>query len=142
MFDLIRRTENDLLAFPNLVSRLFDTAVRPEVYGSLVPPVDIVETSSEFLLMAECAGLSRDSLNVSLEGSTITISGEKTPPSTVKDDQCYRIERRYGKFSRSFTLPVGVEAGKIQASYKDGILEVKLPKAPEAQPQRIRITGA
>ncbi|MBI4860898.1 MAG: Hsp20/alpha crystallin family protein [Candidatus Riflebacteria bacterium] len=141
MFNIIRH-DNDLFALPELVSRLLEMGTPGRAgAASIAAPVDVLETDKEFRLVAECPGLSRESLNVSMEGGTLTISGEKRPVWEVREDEFYRAERRFGKFSRSFTIPTRVDSSKIQATYKDGVLEVVLPKAPEAQPQKIQVSA-
>jgi HSP20 family protein len=142
MFDLIRNSSRtpDLFALPDIVSRFLELDGGLHRTGlPLLPPIDVLETDTEIRLMVECAGLDRESLSVTYEGSTLTVSGEKKSPWEGSQDARYNRERRFGKFSRSFTVPLRVDSTKISATYSDGILEIVLPKAQEAQPQRIQI---
>jgi HSP20 family protein len=144
MFDLITRKDRGEIfgSLPDLMNRVFDLteSVRP-LGASLafVPPVDVYETEKEIRLRAECPGLDKESLSVVVESGVLTITGEKKEEEGHKDANWYRAERRWGRFSRSFTLPAKVESDKISATYQDGILEVVLPKAKEAQPQKIPV---
>ena len=144
MFDLItRKDRGDIFgSLPELVNRMLDLSDGVRPFGAtlaFVPPVDVYETEKEIRLRAECPGLDKESLNVVVEGGVLTISGEKKEEEEHKDASWYRAERRYGRFSRSFTLPAKIESEKIGATYHDGILEVVLPKAKEAQPQKIPV---
>lgn len=142
MFDLIRRSHlsNDQFRLPVFVNRLLDGNVAQDV-GTWIPPVDILESDTEYRLQIEAPGLSRDSINVSLENNVLTVAAEKRPSWELKEGQYFRGERRFGKFSRSYTVPNRVNSASIQAHYKDGVLELVLPKTAEAQPHRIQVTG-
>jgi len=129
---------------------IFDRFFSPEGWtgalaneGALFCPVDVVEGDKELRFSAELPGMSRDDITISLEGNTLSISGEKkSEQSTGGESEGYRmIERSYGRFNRSFSLPSGVKADEIHADFKDGILSVTVPKKPEAQPQRIQIAA-
>ena len=136
MYDMIRKTNgHDVFASP--LFRLFDEASRP--VRTMVPPVDVLESDTEIRLVMEIAGLNRETLDVTLENQTLTIRGEKKPLWENREGVTYTGERTYGQFTRAFKIPSRVNAGDIQASYADGLLEVVLPKAPEAQPRRIEV---
>ena len=109
--------------------------------SDFVPPVDILETKDGLMIKAEVPGLEKDNFKVSVEDNVLTISGEKKVEYEEKDkDQNYhRVERTYGCFSRSFTLPNTVDVTKVKAGYKNGILEVKLPKSEESKPKQIEV---
>ncbi|HXW04005.1 MAG TPA: Hsp20/alpha crystallin family protein [Vicinamibacterales bacterium] len=108
-----------------------------------VPPVDIYETESrEIVLKAELPGLRREDINLSVENNTLTIRGERRRDDSVKEDRYHRIERTYGAFSRSFTLPNTIDGGKVRAEYRDGVLAVVLPLREEARPRQIQVEVA
>jgi HSP20 family protein len=108
-----------------------------------VPPVDIFQTSAhELLLKAELPEMSREDIDITVENGTLTLKGEKRLASDVKEEQFHHIERRYGSFSRSFTLPQTVDPAKVSADYKNGVLTVRLPLREEAKPRQIRVEVA
>jgi len=113
-----------------------------ETVGSWLPPVDIEEESDRVVLRAEIPGVSRDDIDVSVENGTLTLRGEKKQERKIEAENAYRLERFYGSFSRSFVLPTRINAERIKATYKDGVLEVVLPKAEEAKPKKIKVQGA
>jgi HSP20 family protein len=111
--------------------------------GNWVPPVDIYETERHDLIVkAELPDMTREDIEVTVENNVLTLRGTKKLPSDVKDEQFRRIERNYGTFSRSFTLPNTVEATKVSAEYKNGVLTVKLPFREEAKPRTINVEVA
>jgi len=106
-----------------------------------VPPVDIFETKNhEVVLKAEVPDVRREDLKVSFENNVLTIAGERKAPEPAAADQVRRLERRHGSFVRTFTLPTSVDASSISASYKDGVLTVRLPRREEAKPKTISVT--
>lgn len=108
--------------------------------GSWVPPVDIYENDKhELVLKAELPDVAREDINLRVENNTLTISGTKKAENEVKEQQYRRIERTYGSFSRSFTLPATVDAGAIAAEFKNGVLSVRLPLREEAKPRQIQV---
>ena len=118
-----RRTEDDLLP-----------------RSTWWPPVDIYENDKqELVLKAELPDMKRDDIKLVVDNNVLTISGEKTCDSEMKDENCHRVERTYGQFTRSFTLPGTVDADKIRADAKNGILTVFVPKRPEAKPRSIEV---
>jgi HSP20 family protein len=106
-----------------------------------LPPVDVWETETELVLAFELPGIPEDGISVELEDNVLTISGVRQRSQEHSSDRFYRFERRFGQFQRSVTLPVGVDESKIAADYKDGVLEVHVPKPEEAKPRRITIGG-
>jgi HSP20 family protein len=112
-----------------------------EVAGTWEPPVDIYETDDALVLQVELPGVSRDAVNVELHEHILTLSGERTREPAVTGGQYQREEGRYGAFQRAFRIPTIVDQAKIQATYKDGVLALRLPKHAAAQPQGIPITG-
>ena len=108
-----------------------------------VPPVDIYQTGEhELVLKAELPDMTREDIDVTVENFVLTIKGEKKLATEVKEEQFHHIERRYGAFSRSFSLPRTVDAGKVVAEYKNGVLTVRLPLREEAKPRQIKVDVA
>ncbi len=129
------------------MNRLFgDVYLRDEDVtqrGSWTPPVDIYETDShDLVIKAELPDMSREDIEVTVENNTLTLRGTKKPPADIKQDQFRRVERHYGAFSRSFTLPNTVDPSKVAAEYRNGLLTVKLPFREEAKPRTINVDVA
>ena len=111
--------------------------------GTWVPPVDIFQNGDhELVLKAELPDMTRDAIDITVDNGTLTIKGEKKFSNEVKDDQFHRIERRYGTFTRTFTLPQTVDTGKVAADYRNGVLTVRLPLREEAKPRQIKVDVA
>jgi HSP20 family protein len=111
--------------------------------GSWVPPVDIYQNGDhELVLKAELPDMSRDDIDLTVDNGTLTIKGEKKLAADVNEEQFHRIERRYGTFSRSFSLPPMVDPGKVAADYRNGVLTVRLPLREEAKPRQIKVDVA
>ena len=120
---------------------LRDEAIAPR--GNWVPPVDIFETTGrDLVIKVELPDVSREEVEVTVENNLLTLRGEKKMPADVKEEQFRRVERRYGPFSRSFTLPSSVDATKVSADFKNGVLTVKLPFREEARPRTINVEVA
>ncbi|MEP0822232.1 MAG: Hsp20/alpha crystallin family protein [Ignavibacterium sp.] len=126
--------------------RLFDSMMRGGIQDDgtfglnmWTPPVDIHEQENEYVVKVELPGVSKDDVKITLESNILTIRGEKKRENEEKNENFHRVERTYGSFQRSFTLPTSVKSDKIDASYKDGILTVTLPKAEEAKPKQIEV---
>jgi HSP20 family protein len=108
-----------------------------------VPPVDIYQTSEhELVLKAELPDLSREEIDITVENFVLTLKGEKKLAPEVKEEQFHHVERSYGSFSRSFSLPRTVDATKVAADYKNGVLTVRLPLREEAKPRQIKVDVA
>ncbi|MFN0084055.1 MAG: Hsp20/alpha crystallin family protein [Blastocatellia bacterium] len=103
------------------------------------PTCDIYESGDEFVVKAELPEVKKEDVNVTFENNVFTLRGERKFDTAEHGEHFHRIESRYGEFLRSFTLPQQVDAGKINAEFKDGILRVRLPKRPEAKPKQIEI---
>ena len=119
---------------------------RDQVRQGWVPPVDIYEDAGhQVVLRAELPEVKREDINVTVENDTLTLSGERKAlerrpfPTDVKEEQFRRVERRYGAFSRSFTLPSTLDPSKISASYQDGVLTITVPPREDARPKQIQI---
>jgi HSP20 family protein len=104
------------------------------------PAVDIFETENhEVVLKAELPEMKREDINITFENQVLTIRGERKVDQNIRRDRYQRLERSYGSFSRSFTIPSTIDAGRIAASYKDGVLTVRLPQREEAKPKPIEV---
>jgi len=103
------------------------------------PAVDVYETKDELVVSAELPGMTEKDITLSLADDVLTLSGERTPAQEIKPEGAHRGERWYGKFERSLTLPVPVQADKVKATYRDGVLTVTLPKVEETKPRQIAI---
>lgn len=133
----------EILDIQRVMNRLFDTSL---VKGSEIglfrkwsPSVDISDEKDKILIKADLPGVKQDNLNVDIEDSVLTIKGERKEESEKKEKNYYQSERFYGNFVRSFTLPSTVDAAKTKATYKDGVLEIVLPKKEEAKPKTIKV---
>jgi HSP20 family protein len=108
--------------------------------GTWLPPVDIYQADGhDLILKAEVPGLKREDIELTVENNTLTIRGERRKDTAISDDRYHRIERTYGPFSRSFTLPATVDGGRVRAEYRDGVLTVTLPTREEARPRQIQV---
>ena len=109
--------------------------------GAWTPPVDIYETDDALVMKAELPGFSKDDISIEMKENTLVIRGERKREDEVKEGSYHRSERVYGAFQRSFLLPTTVDQEKVRAAYKDGVLELRLPKVQAAQPKRIAVTA-
>jgi HSP20 family protein len=137
----------EMAALQDRVNRMFADAYRGGpgnddlmTRGAWIPPVDIYENEKhELVLKAELPDVNREDIHLRVENSTLTITGQKRMEQEVKEEQYRRVERSYGSFTRSFTLPPTVDAGAIAADYKNGVLTVRLPLREEAKPRQIDV---
>lgn len=137
-----RNPWRELDTLTNRLGQMFDEGFpMPSNGGNWMPAVNVEETSDQLVLTAELPGLRREDVELEVENNILTIRGEKTAEREEGDEnRRYHVwERRYGSFQRSFTLPRTVRADEISAEFKDGILQVSMPKAPEAKSRRIEI---
>jgi HSP20 family protein len=104
-----------------------------------VPAMDLVETEEDFVLKADLPGMTEQEVGIEVERNVLTISGERKTEHEAKKDGYYRIERNVGAFARSLTLPEGVDAERVTASFANGVLEVHIPKPAQARPRRVQI---
>jgi HSP20 family protein len=108
-----------------------------------MPPVDIFQTGDhELVLKAELPDMSREDIDITVENFVLTVKGEKKLSHEVKEEQYHHLERRYGTFSRSFSLPQTVDSNRVAAEYKNGVLTVRLPLREEAKPRTIKVDVA
>jgi HSP20 family protein len=135
---LLMRPEPLTADFDRLFSTLFD---RNQAAQRWVPAMDLVEHEDHFLLRADLPGLTEDDVSIELNDGSLTVSGERKAEHDQRERGFYRLERQYGKFSRTLTLPDGIDGEQIKASFKNGVLEVQIPKPEERKPRRIPIGG-
>ena len=108
--------------------------------GEWFPPVDIYENANqEIVLKAELPGLAREDIDLRVENNTLTLRGERKRETEVKQEQYHRVERSYGAFSRSFSLPSRIDTEKVRAEFKEGVLSITLPVKAEAKPRQIEV---
>jgi HSP20 family protein len=105
-----------------------------------IPAMDLVETEGEFVLRADLPGLSEGDVNIEVEDHVLTISGERTSDQETRKEGFYRVERAWGSFSRSLTLPEGVDPEAIAASFDRGVLEIRIPKPEQRKPRKVAIS--
>lgn len=128
----------------NEIERIFEdpfnimTASR-SFFEGWEPMVDVYEDKDKITVKAELPGMQKEDINVSVEGNTLTISGERKHEEEHKEKETYRAERYFGRFQRNITLTQQVDANTIQANYKDGVLTVTLPKSEEARRKQIQV---
>ncbi len=128
------------------MNNLFDISLsRPDyddtslLGGMWAPAIDIFDTKDSLVVKTDLPGMDKNDISVSIQQNILTISGDKKRESKIKEDDYLRTERFYGSFHRSITLPVDVDQTKVHASFKDGVLELTIPKKEDAKPQQIKI---
>jgi HSP20 family protein len=137
----------ELGSLQNEMNRLFDTvfdAPAPAGSGTLrrwMPAMDLVESGDHFVLRADLPGMGEDDIKIELEDGTLTVSGERKAEHEEREEGYYRVERAFGSFSRSLTLPKGIDGDAISASFDRGVLEVRIPKPEQRKPRKIAIEG-
>ena len=138
----------ELGSLQNEMNRLFNTvfdAPAPANGGTMrrwMPAMDLVESGEHFVLRADLPGMGEEDIKIELEDGTLTVSGERKAEHEEKEEGYYRVERAFGSFSRSLTLPKGVDADAVSARFDRGVLEVRIPKPEQRKPRRIEIAGA
>ena len=124
------------------LNRMFNELYNENFSRGWTPAVDIYQTEAgEVVIKADLPDMKREDIGVTFENNVLTLTGERTLEHEVKRESFQRIERRHGTFSRSFTLPATVDAAQISASYKDGVLTIRLPQREEAKAKQIAITA-
>jgi HSP20 family protein len=135
----------DLLSIQDRMNRLFEQTLsrsRSEegiAASTWTPTVDIYETPETIVLKAELPGLSREDIEIQIRDNALTLKGERRFAKDAQQENYLRIERAYGAFQRSFTLPATIQQDKVRAVFRDGVLELTLPKAEEAKSKKIAI---
>ncbi len=122
-----------------LFNAFFGKPITEETEGVWVPVIDIEEDNENFIVSAELPGLKKEEVKISVRGNLLTISGERKQEVETKNKTYHRVERMYGKFSRTITLPSDVDVNKIKAVYKDGVLHITLPKPETMKPKEIEV---
>ena len=128
--------------FSSEVNRLFNTLFQPMEERSAqrwMPAMDLVEAEDHFVLKADLPGLAEDDVSIEIADNTLTIKGERKAEHEARERGWYRVERSFGRFSRSLTLPEGVNADGVTAAFDKGVLEVRIPKPEERKPRRVQI---
>jgi HSP20 family protein len=139
----------ELTTIQNEMNRLFNTLFdqpgrAPRGNGMArrwVPAMDLVETDEHYVLRADLPGLSQDDVNIELESNVLTISGERKAEHEQREEGYYRVERAFGSFARSLTLPEGIEPDAVQANFDRGVLEIRIPKPEQRKPRKVTITA-
>ncbi|MGA7616764.1 MAG: Hsp20/alpha crystallin family protein [Thermoanaerobaculia bacterium] len=141
----------DIQNLQNQMNRLFEPFFRdfapgfttPDLTsGTWVPPVDVEETKDRIFVRAELPGMKKEDIEISFENGVLTLRGERRMEQENRERNFHRVERSYGSFVRSFTLPNSVDPEHVEAIYEDGVLEISMPKREEAKPRRIEIGGS
>jgi HSP20 family protein len=137
----------DLRSLQDEVNRLFSTSLgrgfddEGLARGAWMPSVDIFENKDSIVLEAELPGMNREDFELTIENNTLTLRGERRFEKRNEGDNYHRVERSYGSFTRSFTLPQGIDEDQIAADFNNGVLTVRIPKAALPQPRRIQVGG-
>jgi len=136
-----------MMGIQDEINRLFDMSLGRRPFdraglfeGEWAPAVDVLEDENKVVVKAELPGMSDKDIDVNILNNTLTIKGEKKKEEEKKDQSYYRLERSYGAFQRSVTLPSAVAADKAKASFKNGVLEIEVPKKEEAKPKQIKVS--
>ncbi len=135
----------DLLRLQDELNRLFESEISRRMgeegltSSSWIPPVDIYEDENNIVVKADLPGMDQKDIEVKVENNSLVIKGEKKFEDEEKKNNYHRIERFYGTFQRVFTLPDTVDVEKIKATYKNGVLEITIPKKPETKPKQIKV---
>ncbi len=124
------------------LNRMFSDFYDETVGRGWTPAVDVYEADDHSLVVkADLPDVKREDINVTVENNVLTLRAERKPEQTIARERFQRVERQYGAFTRSFTLPTAVDAAAITASYKDGVLTIRLPRRADAKPKQITISG-
>ena len=134
----------DLLEVQSEMNRALDAYFgRPARPGAMdrvwTPAIDIYETRDDLVVTAELPGVKETDVRLSIVGDTLTLRGQRTPDSQVKEESCHRIERWTGSFERHIELPIPVQPEKVRATYRDGVLDIRLPRVEAVKPREIKI---
>lgn len=159
MANIVRRNEGTQPQHPALATRGWDPfeimremlsldplrqlGMQPHLgrMQQFMPSFDVRETGDRYIFKADLPGLRDNDVEISLDNNRLTISGHREAEEVNESDRYYAVERTWGSFNRSFTLPTGIDGDKVTAELKDGVLLVEVPKAPEAQPRKVQVKG-
>ena len=147
MMNLVRWNPlGEMTTMQNRINRMFNAPYWPAGrmdyktgMGMWNPAVDLYEKDDHFVIKAELPGVDKKDIAIDLKDRVLTLSGERSYENEVKEDSYYRRERSYGKFQRAFTLPADVDSDKIKAEFKDGLLQIEVPKPEEQKPKQVTI---
>lgn len=135
----------DIAVLQNRLNSIFNDFARPETgqeslaAGNFVPAVDIYEDEHKLILKLEVPGIKQEDLDVRVENQTLTVRGERKFEAEEKEENFHRIERRFGTFTRSFTLPVSIDTAAVGAKYENGVLAIQMAKKEAAKPKQVKI---
>jgi HSP20 family protein len=135
----------DIVSLREKMNRLFEDMVtqrgeeKEMISSAWAPAVDIYEDESQLVLTAEVPGIDEKDIEIKIENNTLTLHGERKMEKETKEENYHRLERSYGSFSRSFTLPNYVDTDKIRAEHENGVLKITMPKKPELKPRKVKI---
>jgi HSP20 family protein len=138
----------DLTEIQQELNRLFDSFLGPgpgrteAVEARWAPPMDVCETKTDLRVLVELPGVTQDQIQVEINEGVLTIRGERSPDPAFRRDQLHRMERRYGAFCRRLNLPSVVDPEGVRATYRDGVLEIRLPKREESTPRTIAVEAS
>jgi HSP20 family protein len=144
-FTPFRSPFNEMAVLQNRLNSIFSDFARPEgegdqlATGNFVPAVDVYEDQQKLVLKFEVPGIKPEDLDIRVEGRTLTVRGERKWETDQKEENFHRVERRFGSFVRSFTLPATVDTETVQAESEHGVLQLTLNKKPEAKPKQIQV---
>ena len=145
-WDPVRELDSLQGEMNRLFSTFFDTPTGRAGNGGTtaasrrwIPAMDLVETGDHFVLKADLPGISENDVNIEVENNVLTVSGERKTEHEEKHEGYYRLERATGAFARSLTLPEGIDAEAVSATFDNGVLEVRIPKPAQAQPRKVQI---
>ena len=132
----------DIRLFDDRFDRIIERAFGRERQAPWMPAMDVYETEDKVVVSVELPGMTAEDVEVSVEDSTLSVSGKREFSSEVKQESYHRIERRYGEFSRAVSLPPQVDPTKVEARFADGVLTIELPKLEKAKPKKIQVKAA
>ena len=146
-FAPFRSSLEDVTVLQNRLNSIFHDFARPAdnnsseslATGNFVPAVDVYENETGLTLKLEVPGIKQEDLDIRVENQTLTVKGERRFEASEKEENFHRIERRFGTFTRSFTLPQMVDTGKVNATYENGVLNIAIAKKAEAKPKQIKV---
>ncbi|HKH42900.1 MAG TPA: Hsp20/alpha crystallin family protein [Solirubrobacterales bacterium] len=138
-WDPIRELDSLQGDMNRLFDRFFEGRAANGTSRRWIPAMDLVETEDHLVLRGDLPGMTEDDINIEIKDNVLTVSGERKAESEEKGEGYHRVERSFGGFSRSLTLPQGIDPEKVEAGFDKGVLEVRIPKPAEAKPTRVQI---
>jgi HSP20 family protein len=138
-WDPIRELDSLQGDMNRLFDRFFEGRTPNGTGRRWIPAMDLVETDDHLVLRADLPGMTEDDVDIEIKDNVLTVSGERKAEHEDKSEGYHRVERSFGSFSRSLTLPAGVDPDKVEANFDNGVLEVRIPKPAEATPTRVEI---